>query len=1214
MTSGIGGKAAAGGAVAGAAGGGIFGKAMTKLAKFGRVGAIGGGLLLGNALMEGVGKRVREGSNDARKALDELARDPKVTDIFKGDAGSFGEAIFGKTDATKNAQEVKKALEVVERGDSKLTLKGLQRLRRLMEDIPDLSDKARGKLDNIFSTIGRLQGRFAEKFNLKFPVDAPLAQIRRLETGMDRLRLHITGSLEDVQRQTKRNMRLIANSMGIESHRGRLAARENFLLAAKDIKNLMDSGVVAGRKGAEEIRKVMVHYLATFGIKGKVAKVLASSYSAKSIERALTGDTRLPGARGGSQTKAHGVQRGGPIDMGAPSGDTVPAMLERGEYVLNRKAVEQVGRPVLDHLNFRRAKRFQSGGIVALGRKLQKEGYEVGEHPAFGGVHPVHVTGSHHYKGEAIDVNDDQAPFASGGGEPGSLDRLYSKLKGMPGVVELLWRVANHFDHLHVAMTGGGKLNLGGLGQAVQAPQLPQLELSGPGGSVHTMAQRAVDVVRAGAQLKLNAAAANASPGVDLLDGAVGVSAGDGNVEKVFADVARQLSTSRVATLALGEAGFTESGMRDLSYGDASSQGALQLLASTASGLGVSPHDEAAIASLFFTRGFYGKGGANALAAQGLPAHLVAQGVQGSATSDGSNYLAQESKARGWMKRFKLAKGGLVAMVGDSLGLGTQGPLKARLKGKLRADNKVSRRSPTGLGVLKDKFRGDDFIKYVFDLGTNDDSAAMLAGSVQGADKATGRRPLVVPTLNGADADAKNKKLRALAGGDIHLVEWAKRSKGLLTDDGIHATGAGYSKRAAMIAGVLSQLRADEKDPKLPKLTGTLKHKTRQTVKALAHTKDKKRRAKILARFSKKLKKYGLPTKLLNEIDFLGLAHDRYSSFADSAAGGDVTNDDDTVTKGLIQGKNEGDWLAADLTAMFSMRNKLIKAKNIVTANEKKVSDSFKWVSEQLKGFSKDGKAPRGWQGVNPVTDSIEKWNKQSHGKRIKRMKEFRDKHGKLPGDRDFNTHTGKLSEVPKSRLSALKTTKNELKKQRTLLQGAISTDEAAVDSIPTQLQGLQGFGPDKILKSPWPRGTIYGGDILAAQDRILELFKVPPATTDDTTDSESTELLRQLLREANLRTNVAERQFDILRNFPPFGGQFATGGTVPGPTGAPRTVIAHGGETITPAGQGTAAPNVYVNIDGKVSWLKDFVTTQVQAETRTMAKGRALPGRGGGR
>lgn len=56
--------------------------------------------------------------------------------------------------------------------------------------------------------------------------------------------------------------------------------------------------------------------------------------------------------------------RGGRIFGGKPTGDSVPAYLERGEYVLNRKAVSAIGPSNLDAMNFGMYPRFQSGGQV----------------------------------------------------------------------------------------------------------------------------------------------------------------------------------------------------------------------------------------------------------------------------------------------------------------------------------------------------------------------------------------------------------------------------------------------------------------------------------------------------------------------------------------------------------------------------------------------------------------------------------------------------------------------------------------------------------------------------------------------------------------------------------------------------------------------------------------------------------------------------------
>jgi hypothetical protein len=51
--------------------------------------------------------------------------------------------------------------------------------------------------------------------------------------------------------------------------------------------------------------------------------------------------------------------------------------------------------------------------VVALGKLAQSMGLHVGENPHFGGVNPVHVQGSYHYKDEAIDVSGDVKKMAA---------------------------------------------------------------------------------------------------------------------------------------------------------------------------------------------------------------------------------------------------------------------------------------------------------------------------------------------------------------------------------------------------------------------------------------------------------------------------------------------------------------------------------------------------------------------------------------------------------------------------------------------------------------------------------------------------------------------------------------------------------------------------------------------------------------------------------
>lgn len=96
--------------------------------------------------------------------------------------------------------------------------------------------------------------------------------------------------------------------------------------------------------------------------------------------------------------------------------------------------------------------------VVEVGHNLQKLGYTISGQDAFGG-RPTsgHAANSWHYKGRAIDVNDDGAPFGYGSSEMESLDWLEPQLAKLPHL-ELLWRTADHFDHLHFAMNRGGKI------------------------------------------------------------------------------------------------------------------------------------------------------------------------------------------------------------------------------------------------------------------------------------------------------------------------------------------------------------------------------------------------------------------------------------------------------------------------------------------------------------------------------------------------------------------------------------------------------------------------------------------------------------------------------------------------------------------------------------------------------------------------------------
>jgi hypothetical protein len=100
-----------------------------------------------------------------------------------------------------------------------------------------------------------------------------------------------------------------------------------------------------------------------------------------------------------------------------------------------------------------------ASGLVGVGNALQSKGFLVGEHPAFGGVAPVHVEGSYHYRGRALDIN------WPGADEVSRLNALGVGLREQLGsrIAELFYPAydpyGGHQGHLHLAMAKGGRIN-----------------------------------------------------------------------------------------------------------------------------------------------------------------------------------------------------------------------------------------------------------------------------------------------------------------------------------------------------------------------------------------------------------------------------------------------------------------------------------------------------------------------------------------------------------------------------------------------------------------------------------------------------------------------------------------------------------------------------------------------------------------------------------
>ena len=115
----------------------------------------------------------------------------------------------------------------------------------------------------------------------------------------------------------------------------------------------------------------------------------------------------------------------------------------------------------------------QTVGIVDVGKKLEKAGLRVREHPSFGGV-GGHTPGSLHYKGLALDITDWQDPQESRASWLPRKTYLAKQFSDILGGSAQVYGPHNdpegHGEHIHLGLPGG-KLTLEQAQRLVNARQ-----------------------------------------------------------------------------------------------------------------------------------------------------------------------------------------------------------------------------------------------------------------------------------------------------------------------------------------------------------------------------------------------------------------------------------------------------------------------------------------------------------------------------------------------------------------------------------------------------------------------------------------------------------------------------------------------------------------------------------------------------------------------
>jgi hypothetical protein len=325
-------------------------------------------------------------------------------------------------------------------------------------------------------------------------------------------------------------------------------------------------------------------------------------------------------------------QRGGPINIGAPAGDSVPAMLEKGEYVLNRKAVQAVGADTLDRINFGSAPRFQKGG--GIGSEPKVSGPDPLRSLGQAGIHKVFAAASafmakHQPKGPALGagaVADALRKAIAIGAAHGS---GIASLK-RPGTGGSYHDPAYDPPHQAVDLSGGDMMGTAkGILRAFGASRILELFYNPLGFQVDNYAKGPMTVMdhydhvhaafeKGGFVQRL---LAGGFAGGDYTVKGNPASAAQRAVEEKIMRASDQVRANHLARVAITMAGIQESEL------GAASSNIFQL---TGSNFGMNPSDVTATALYWLKEGYYGEGGGLELSKTMSSPGAIAQAVEGS--------------------------------------------------------------------------------------------------------------------------------------------------------------------------------------------------------------------------------------------------------------------------------------------------------------------------------------------------------------------------------------------------------------------------------------------------------------------------------------------------------------------------------------------------------------------------------------------------------
>ena len=893
-------------------------------------------------------------------------------------------------------------------------------------------------------------------------------------------------------------MGAIADLMRTHSKAGKDRLTQNMVQAAQNIKKSMDEGKISTKRGTEIIEMFMVKALQGMG------------FTKEQALRVRAGQDPTSGKATGGKQNLTGKLRGGPIAGGTPVGDSVPAVLERGEYVLNKRAVGKVGRKALDRVNFGDAPRFQRGGIagmVAAANQLEQARFPY----VWGGGHsatpapfgPMDCSGAVSYVLQKGGVNIPTMVSGSmmGIGKPGA-----GPVTIFANAGHVLMRIGRRFFGTSNTNPGGGAgwidpapsaSYLSGFVQRSfdakggmplltgDVPKVPRVKLDGPESMLKGVVRGALDVTRSAAQRRLRSIAQRMQP----------IGGGD---------------PGDFTSLGGSGRGLMEAILRERGWNFAD----WWALDAAESGHGtnlVNPTSTARLRGQFLDMN-YGKYGPGSDPAQNPSMReqiiSMARYIQERYGNPSSAWSFHQ--ANNWY-----ARGGLVKMMGAG------GPTFS-LTDPSKSKGGVGFKGPT----LGDKFGWGELDPKKPNKRKQSDIAKQMYRTLK--------------TIRGSD----KKKVRSKA-----LKGLLKRIGGIEVprQDQI----ANLQADTAMYGEFADRALSLSSEPD----TTALQNLPVDQLRALAGA------------------HMGAMTQ--RQRDLIDLGGGRSLDQLDDQSALEILG---TPVWGQVGGKTQVEWLKKQFETLRVLRNALIKAERQIIERRKRVIELIEQAQKRLDAVEKQ--IDEAGRTKRRLENALEKVGDLSGAQAAKRARTIvAGLKGDIPDGiwKVLNqaVQTAKpaaeLKKALRQQVKAVGDRQEPRVRERNALKNRIipaltgrrnALTEALENEVVPSLTEVQGSVVDAVRKQLFPdfpgyqaatAAGVLGGQVFDVHMSLRDLgvrkvLSVPQPEVGEA-ESESAELLKQLLREANLRTAVAERHFDVFKNFPvysptgvPFGGQFAQG------------------------------------------------------------------------